>query len=191
MRLKGSYTLEVRDREGRLLKRVRRPSRSYVRSIVDIWACQWGNQSAVTSPDTGNTSRTLGINSAGPRMSGPNDDSTYGPVVGTGTNAVAIGDYALQTQVAHGTGAGQLDYEVTTYQNLQTSGSTRKFELRRLFVNQSGASITVNECGIYAQFEDSGAVVRYFCAVRDLVSPGVAVPNGGSATLTYTIGVTA
>ena len=184
MRISAHYTLEVRDERGKLVRRIRRVSHSYVRATADWLHATFGFSASTLVPDTGNVNRTMSTGS-GTNGSGANDADTNGLVVGTGTNAVALSDYALQTQITHGLGAGQLDYQATETAALQTVGSTRSFEIRRVFVNQSGATITINECGQYVAY---GALV--FCFIRDVVSPGVAVPNNGSATLIYTLGVT-
>ena len=185
MKITTCYELTIRDPQGRVIKRVKRPSRSYVLAFIDLLYIQMTQVSA-NIVDTGNTSRAVIANTINFRTEAGNDVNTYGPKVGTGTGAVVIGDYALGTAIAHGTGAGTLDHQATEWMNLGTSGSTRSFQLRRLFVNASGAPITINECGLYSQ----GAGPYNFLTVRDLVSPGVAVPNGGSATLIYTLGVT-
>lgn len=186
MKLWAYFTLEVRDREGRLLKRIRRRSRSYVIGFLDFLAADWRNASGSIT-DTGGTSRTVT-----PAMdyacNGAYQDDTYGPVVGTGTTAVAVTDTKLVTQIAQGSGAGQLDHLATTTTAPATSGSTRSFTVQRVFVNNSGGTITIQECGVYGL---ESANSWKFCLVRDLVSGGQAVANGGSATLTYTIGVTA
>ena len=186
MTLQVYYTLEVRDRRGKLLRRIRRRSRSYVIAFLDCLnaACSQSNRSVT---DIGGTSRTVGA-AARFALNGAADDDTRGPVVGTGTTAVAITDSKLVTQIAQGTGAGQMDHVLTDVGAPSTSGSTRRFTVQRVFVNNSGASITIQECGIYGL---EVATLYNFCVVRDIVSGGLAVPNGGSATLTYTIGVTA
>lgn len=180
-----AFTLEARDRQGRLLRTIKAPSRSYVRAFLDTIFTDFGSGTATLVPDTGGVNRTIALQSPWNGL-GLNDNSLYGPVLGTGINAVAIGDNKLQTQVVHGTAAGTLDHQLTEALNLQTVGATRSFQLRRLFVNASGGPITINECGIYAT-----TAGFYFCFVRDLVSPGVSIPNGGTGTLIYTISITA
>ncbi len=185
MEISGYYQLTSRDQRGRVVMRLRRKSRSYLRAFAD-WLCTHFGDVLVASVTTAGVAGNLSVQQAMSGL-GPNDNSLFGPVVGTGTNAVAIADHALQTQIAHGTGSGQLDHQLTEVLNLGTSGSTRSFQSRRVFINSSGGAITINECGIYIR---SGTPL-YFCVVRDVVSPGVAVPDGGSGTLIYTLGVTA
>lgn len=190
MKLDLRYELTIRDRQGRVLRRRRRLSRSYLTAFINLLNLQMRGAINLATLDTGGVSRDADYNALNFIAAAPLADATHGPVVGTGTTAVAIGDSALATQIAEGSGSGQLSHQVTTLTTPSTVGSTRSFTLQRVFINNSGASITVNECGIYIQGHD-GTVTRYFCAVRDLVSPGVAIPNGGSGTLTYTISITA
>lgn len=178
------YTLKVRDRRGRVIALHRAPSESYVRAFIDWLSAMIGGTISTLVPDTGGTNRTFAV-SGSMRALAPDNDSTYGPVLGTGTNAVAIGDYKLQTQIVHGVVAGTLDHQATENLGLSTVGTTRLFQFRRLFVNASGGTIPVKECGIYGLNS-----IYYFCLVRDLVSPDVSIPNGGTGTLIYTIGAT-
>lgn len=118
-----------------------------------------------------------------------------GIVVGTGTTAVAPTDYALTTQIADGTSSGQLEHFPCGGTEVTTSGSTASFTLERLFRNSSGGTITINEIGIYACWnENSGfgtSNQAHFCIVRDLVSPGFDILNGNYARIVYTMSVTA
>ena len=45
-------------------------------------------------------------------LKAPANTTTYGTVVGTDNTAVDIEDYALVAKIAHGTGAGQLQYHL-------------------------------------------------------------------------------
>lgn len=184
MKISLCYELVIRDRQGKVLNRVRRRSHSYVRAFLDALYADITQINALLVPDTGGTNRTITAATL-ILMIGPNDNSNYGPVLGRGSGAVLITDNKLGDQIIHGVVANTLDHQLTEALNLGTTGSTRSFQLRRLFVNSSGASITVNECGSY--FLSGGF---NFCGIRDLVSPGVPVPNLGTATLIYTIGVT-
>jgi hypothetical protein len=178
-----SFALEVRDRQGRVVASHRAPSRSYVRAFLDWLYAMLATVAVTLIPDTGGTNRTCASQAVSNFMAG-DDISVQGPVVGTGTNAVAILDNKLQFQINHGVVANTLDHQATERLGLSTVGSTRQFVIRRLFVNASGGTITVNECGIYSSFGGWN-----FCFIRDLVSPGVAIPNGGTGTLIYTISI--
>lgn len=113
-----------------------------------------------------------------------------GLVVGTGTNAVTITDFRLQTKIAHGTSAGQLQYSSCVV-NLPTStATTTSLIMTRDFTNASGSTITIEELGIYAEmnYGASGSSQDNFCIVRDLQT--IALTNGQILTLNYEIKTT-
>jgi len=133
------------------------------------------------------------------------NDSSYGIVVGTGTATPTPNDYALGNQIVNGTGTGQLVYGahqfnpapqtigsstyVTTTSTptsgiLPVSGNTTSWQIERTFQNQSGASITVSEVGIYIDTINGVALI-----VHDLLSSPITVPNNAVLTIIYTISV--
>lgn len=112
------------------------------------------------------------------------DVSTQGVVIGTGTTAVTATDSKLATQITTGSGSGQLRYLAGTYNTLTTDSTGSQFQIVRPFINNSGASITVNEIGIYCLAGSGGAPV---CMVRDVLGSGVAVGAGQTITVTYTL----
>lgn len=109
-------------------------------------------------------------------------DAAWGVVVGTGTTATAISDSKLETQIANGNGAGQLNYGAVSVGQPVTVGSTRQFTVARTFTNNSGADINVKEVGLYSKFSVSGYTA---CIERSLLD--FVVGNGQSGTVTYTI----
>jgi hypothetical protein len=125
----------------------------------------------------------------------PDNDSSYGIVVGNGTSSVVINDYKLASQIAHGTGAGQLDYDTHTFTGptVDTANNKAYFSITRSFVNRSGAAITVSECGIMARsyWKDYNAVrqdIKYLI-IRDLIDPPIQVANLATLTISYTFEV--
>ena len=133
------------------------------------------------------------------------NDSTYGLVVGTGTATPTPNDYALGNQIVNGTGSGQLVYgahqfsptpqtigssnNVTSSSTptsglLPVSGNTTSWQIQRTFQNQSGASITVSEVGLYSNTINGVALM-----VHDLLSSPITVPNNAVLTIVYTISV--
>ncbi len=113
--------------------------------------------------------------------------------VGTGSNAVTPGDYALQTRIAHGGEAGQLEIGGCEFMNLVVANPNASFDIRRFFTNRAGGPLTINECGIYAlcaAYGPAGGYVWPFCIARDLVSPGITVNNGEILRVVYTLQIT-
>jgi len=68
---------------------------------------------------------------------------------------------------------------------LSFSHPNGQFSIRRYFQNASGSSWTVNEVGIYAMGTHSSSECWSFMIARDLVSPGIAVPDGQLLRVTY------
>jgi hypothetical protein len=117
-------------------------------------------------------------------------DATYGIIVGTGTNAESFEDFALQTPIATGTGSGQLSYQATVVGGSGTAtytAGTKKWAqtISRIFNNNSGGSITVNEIAL-AYVNPIGAT-EYFVFDRTKLGAGVAVANSYKLTVTYTV----
>jgi len=103
---------------------------------------------------------------------------TQGIILGTGTTAVALGDYKVETPIANGTGAGQLTYGATSLLTAPTvSGSSKYFELTRAMINSSGGDINVTEVGLYYFY------TYVFCLERSLNSH--TITNGTSSTYVY------
>jgi hypothetical protein len=126
-------------------------------------------------------------------MKAPDNDDTYGIVVGTGTAPVTPTDYMLASKIPHGTGSGQLDYDTHTIASSYTSSSSYA-EISRVFVNKSGSDVVVREVGLIAwnYFKDTSAVRNNvkFLVARDVLPSPVTVKNLGSLTVRYRISLT-
>ena len=115
-------------------------------------------------------------------------DVNYGIVVGTGTDAPASADYDLQTKVAHGSGAGQLQYGATSVANAAVVGANVDIVISRIFVNASGGSITLREAGLIVRHALIGTTGYYFLVIHDAVNQAIA--NTYIAVVTYTLRTT-
>lgn len=160
------------------------PSRSFVKQWVQAIKALWAATTEANTKDTGGSLRTHG--STIMRINGPIAQQTPGIIVGTGTNAVAIDDYKLQTPIAHGSGAGQLMIAAQIFDAFSVVGSTAKFRTKRQFDNQSGAPITVNEAGIY-HYDNNPFT---FCTLRDIITPGYTLGIAQIAEFRYTFKAT-
>ncbi|GAI60096.1 unnamed protein product, partial [marine sediment metagenome] len=104
-----SYTVEVRDKEGKVIQRISAPSRSYVKAwnqILNIHAAQATKQVIRTDGTPYNLpkgNKSLNINAG--------VGSLFGIVVGKGTTAVSIDDYALESICVEGTGTDEFNYQ--------------------------------------------------------------------------------
>jgi len=172
--------------KGGLLKRtvLIAPSKSFLKQWVQATRGIWGQTTESNTKDTGGVLRVC--NPANFRITAAAGDATHGIALGTGTAAVAIDNYKLQTQINHGSGAGQLDHKAQTLDAFQVVGSVASFRNRRQFENLSGSTITVKETGIYAR----DSVGQYFCTVRDLLVSTQDVLNGQIIEARYTFRAT-
>jgi hypothetical protein len=162
-----------------------KPVKSFVRQFIDIMRVQMA-QSSASIKDTSGAMQSYGFNNQAFRVNAGAGDAAWGIQVGTGTNAVAIGDYTLQSQISHGTGSGQLQYGAVSVGTVAVIPPSAEFTIARTFTNLSGADITVNEVGLVHAYGTPTAY--YFLLERSLLS--FVIPNGESRTVTYKIKVT-
>lgn len=179
---------EVRDKHGQLKSFKKKEANSLIKNFINELYSLFANATISSVIDTAGTSRTLS-NASGSNMYMTSTDNvqTNGIVVGSGSQAVAITDTKLQTQINTGDIAGTLHYLVPTFTTPSTAGGTHSFTASRGFTNNSGAPITVNEVGIYNTFNTTTGYT-YFCVERTLLTFSIAA--GATGTVTYTIQVT-
>jgi len=185
------YSVVVRDRHGKIVSRERRRSKSFLK--------QW-NQTVYIQV-TGGPLAVVGTNGELGTASSADGNNFFmkeaaavdygGSVIGTGDTAVAIDDYALETQIVEGAGVGQMNYQACTVATSVVSAPNCGFVVSRAFVNNSGAEITVRESGLYMYCKSAGGTNTRCCGVRDVLTTPQAVPNGGSISINYTLRVTA
>lgn len=189
------YKVEVRDKEGRVLKRVSGPSRSYVQQWNQLIAAHAKYTSpggpTITVKDTSGANLGGYSSTATLMADAPIGQVAWGIRVGKGSTAVAITDYALEQPLGEGTGVEQLEHQLTQWTAPSVLGSTSSFTLKRTMVNNSGATITgVREIGCYIRFQ-AGMLSRFALGFRDVLPSPLAIPDGGAITVTYTLKVTA
>ena len=182
--------LTLRDKEGVVVNHVEKKAESFVQQFLQMLWVQmnqvWENIANINVKDTGNTDRAIHASNSMFASDAASGDVTFGIIVGTGTNAVTIADYKLQTPVAHGSGAGQLQYSAMTFGAPASDATTSQFTLTRNFANASGGTITVTEVGLYVKgYKYSNTY--YFMTLRDVIGGGIAVPNGQTLTVNYRI----
>jgi len=148
----------------------------------------------VSIRDTGNTLRSISNSSATNQNAlyywsteAPSGTSTYGIGVGTGTTAPATSDYVLETPIAHGTGAGQLQWASCGVGGAGIAGANVDSVIIRTFINGSGGSITVREIGLMTTWA-SGTTQYNFLIAHDAVNQAVA--DGEVAVVAYTMRTT-
>lgn len=189
MRIEGYYTVEIRDKTGQLLRRIKRKSKSYVRALDDYLNCQMAQTTPTVTDISGNTHSAY-FHATNFAMNGAAGDTNRGVVFGTGNTAVDISDNALDALIAHGTDSGKLSYGANAFSSPAVSGSSCSFTITRTGTNNSGASIAVAEIGLHMYGRDSVSY-SYYLACRDVLASAFSVPANGAITVVYTIKVTA
>jgi len=180
------------DSEGRLTQRLIQRSDSFLPNFIGGLYSQMdssygGSGTSGSGPNTSGTnepfiddySKLLSLE--GFNTNDGSGDASYGIQVGTGTAANSTSTYALASQIANGTGSGQLSYGSHSYNWSTGSTSTT---VARTFSNSSGASITVSEVGLVWKSNST------FLMIRDVLSSSVVISNGGSFTVNYVISIT-
>jgi len=108
-------------------------------------------------------------------------DATFGIVVGTSNQALAIADNKLVTQIAHGNGASQLYHQAQVMNAFNQGATSCYWTHQRNFNNNSGGDITIKEAGFYGKSYSAYIV----CVARDLTGD-VLVQNTKTFVATYT-----
>lgn len=198
-------TLEVFDKDGQLLQRHHQRSHSWTRNaynaLFSILACknlddvtyEGGKLSLKEMDGTIQDGEwpfgfdySVDTNNYGYRAPAANDD--WGILVGSGTDAESFEDYALQTKIVEGSGAGQLNHVQAEAHSISYAALVLRNELVRYLNNNSGGSINVNEVALVARLKQPAA-----CAViqsRDKLASTVTVPDTGQLKVTYTVALT-
>lgn len=203
--LKAEVTLEVLDKEGKVVKRHRQPARSFVRQFIQL-SYVLHSYLSYSVTDVDGVSRAIALDFRLPIAIGGPGDSTnqYGDAtgcfvdaqyvglqLGTGTTAPTSADYAMESRIAHGVSTGQLEYGGSEARALSFNvpAGTGQFTLRRYFTNNSGGSITVREVGINAIGKVS-TTIYFFLICRDVLASPVTVNDGELLRVTYDIKIT-
>ncbi len=203
--LKLYYQLEKFNAKDKLIYKSRiRLSRSFVKGFLANLYVEMNNSSSFSCLDVNNASQTIWFHPTQFNVNAPAGgcrlwvhyqasgyygncvSSDYiGIQIGTGTNPVTPTDYAMQTRIAHGSGAGQMYQFGTNFTPVTTGAGIAQFDVERIFRNNSGGSITVNEIGMYALNGYNG-----FCIIRDKLASGITVNDTEYLKVKYTIKIT-
>jgi hypothetical protein len=136
---------------------------------------------AYWGPSAGNTA-------SGPSCNAGANLTTHGILIGTDNTAVVVDDYKINTLIAQGVGAGQMQYQAMVVNAVVTSAPRSSMRLDRTMTNNSGGAITVKEIALYCLGYDSSAAYTS-CVCRDVI-PDTVVANGSSIFVKYTLYVT-
>lgn len=179
--------LTVKDKNGKVTDHRVMRSKSFVRQFLELLWTQSLNVPLgidYSIKDTGNVARNISFHGYNFATDAASGDVTYSIIVGTGTTAPTIDDYAIETLIDHGVAAGKLQYSAVTFGAPASDAATSQFTITRDFANGSGGPITVNEIALYVKMW--GAGTTYYCmAIRDVISGGIPVPAGQTLTVNY------
>jgi len=163
------------------------------------WIGQWNGTATITMaystyPLWPTTILTTGgatvSNVPGPTLTSPSGNTNYGIVVGIGTNSNTGSTIALQSLIANGTGAGQLQYGATGVSAPSVSGSTMTLTVNRTLTNSSGGTVTISEAALYMSIYDNSNNIHYVAITRDVLATAISLANGASTTIYYNLQVT-
>lgn len=190
-----AYKVEVTDKDGRVIAREERPSRSYVRQWNELFHVQaagvYLGGGGTVKDTSGSTCTDARVSSVTFKSNAGIGETNYGLRVGKDSTPVSINDYALGNPIAEGTGTDQLEHQLTYFTGPSVVGSTLSFTMQRSMVNHSGATISgIREIGNYMMFS-CGMYTRFALGFRDALGSSFSIPDGGAITVTYTLRVTA
>lgn len=184
----------VRDPEGKVIQDTgERPSRSFLIQFLEF---VYGLFDGIQTDATQITGAEAVIYTTTPTYPGDKqfdltaaiNDDTHGIKIGTGTTAETNTDYVLETPIAEGSGSGQMTHGAMDSEVTAVVGANVDLIFKRAFTNNSGATITVGEAGIYVKFWY--ATPWYHCILRDALAATIDIPDKCSLTVYYTFRTT-
>jgi hypothetical protein len=208
-RIKAEYIVEV-IKDGRKIYSHKSESRSLLQNfgkmLMGIMFARGSIGTTVTTSitDTTGTLQTVpaewwepagNLWGGGTPMACKADDDvdSYGIIVGGGTKVVSPTDYNLASKIAHGSGAGQLDYGPHTITSSYSATSSYA-EISRTLTNISGNDVTVREVGLAARnFWKDTAGIRYdvkYIIARDILPTPIKVPALATLLVRYRVSLT-
>ena len=195
-----------KDANGKTIKYRRYRSDSFVGNILSIIFKMLGNVSTISVSDFTNIVDFIAGHEI-KRLDGsdfPNikvwfnnpvsfgaGDADGGIVVGSGSTAVTINDYRLESQIPHGSTAGQLQYGDTTISNMvMTDPNVWHFFISRSFTNATTADITIRETGIigaYLRTHNTIFTTYLVLIARDVLTDPIILAPAESTLIQYRV----
>jgi hypothetical protein len=137
-----------------------------------------------------------GLDYGGPRWSGTQRDyqkanlitsgASMGIILGTGTTPATRSDVDIESEIAHGSGSGQLTYGSCSFGSLGDDGSHYTVAFTRTVTNNSGAQITVTEAGLKVRIYDQ-TTAKFLLVGRKVLSTSIDIPNTGVRVFTLIV----
>lgn len=186
-KIEALYTLEVKDKKGKTISKVTKPCESFVLQFMQLLEAQLDPANAVVIKDVAAANKTCNDDNNTLNSCAPVTNELYGLSVGTGVTPVVNADYVMETKIAHGVGAGELQHGASSMVTSAEVGANVDCQLIRTFTNGSGNTINVTEIGIISLGNDGAA--QYFLTLHEIVTL-TAVANGQTLTVTITFRTT-
>ena len=202
--------LEVRDKYGFVIQRHKQRSHSWVRNAYNALFVQLAGKGCT---ETGFGAGKISIKATNESIleiagsainvvSGGSADDVgsgyregageieHGILVGSGINAESFEDYVLQTPIAEGTGAGELNAVQSDPHAYSYAALVGKNTLIRYFNNNSGGNVDINEVCLATKGCVGVPCTYLWVMSRDKLASTVTVPDTGQLKVTYTIQLT-
>jgi hypothetical protein len=173
-------------------------SESFVRQFFDLLIVHFAGEYATgfrQIKDTSNVMRDICVDTLDFACNALTASVLSGIIVGGGVAAPTptINDYVIASPIAHGVGAGNLQYGAVTFGLPASDTTTSQFTITRNFANGSGNPITVYAIALYVKGIDArandypgvGPVTYYFMTIYDGIGGGITVANGQTLTVNY------
>jgi hypothetical protein len=119
-------------------------------------------------------------------------DTTTGILVGSNATAESIEDYALNTLIAEGIGAEQLNYSATIgWMSWNALILTSTSHHQRFIANNGASNVIVRECGLVKTLHSaSTATYVTYLLIRDVLATPITIAPGEGMLITYNLGST-
>lgn len=184
----------VTDPTGKVIEHVVKKSESFLKQFLQLLYIQMGEVTvAYNVTDTGNAPRGVYFHLLSVSTGYLFDVraaatiTTHGVVVGLGAVDPDISDFALGNLIAHGVGAGAMQYDAVTFGTPGSDATTSQLTITRNFTANVGG-ITPTEVGLICRGYDGAA--RYFLIIRDTIAGGILVSAGNVLTVNYRLQAT-
>lgn len=157
---------------------------SWLRQMAEIMRSYLANDDLNSAQDTGGNPRT--IDSSQSAKLSAFGTNVLGVQAGTGSTAVDRDDFLEDVRIIDGNSANRLVYAALGILTKSTAiaGGYRVI-LERNFQNDSGGDITVNETAVRVFCDEAGGGNVSLLILRDVISPGHLVVNGGAVIIRY------
>jgi len=167
-------------RQGKLINRVVEEKDPFNQNFVNLLAGLFTNcgnvQKSITMTDTGGTARSFYIMS----VTYPDYCDLYATgnsiLIGSGTTAFSLSNYALATQVASAASSSPTESVVGNRINITISAS---FSI--------SSAVTISEVGYVRNLNDAGGTTRTILLMRDVLSTPISAAAGDTVTVNYII----